>query len=156
MKQLTKNFALAGAAAFVSLGVTVGVVNAAAHMGKIKERQEAMKAVGGGMKVIVGTAKGKLPFDAAAIKAAAMTIKTNLEKASSMFPEGTGEDAGIENRAKPEIWLDSEGFAAAFKKAIAAADNASKVTKQADLMPALGQLGAGCKGCHEKYRAPKK
>ncbi len=138
------------------LAVTAGVVQADSHLGKIKERQEAMKAVGGGMKVIVGTAKGQMPFDAAAIKSAAMTIKTNLEKTISLFPEGTGEDSGVENRSKPEIWLDPEGFAAAMKKAITAADNMAGVAKMADLGPALGQLGEGCKVCHEKFRAPKK
>lgn len=136
--------------------VSVSIVVAGGHVKNIGKRQEAMKQVGGGMKVIVGTVKGKMAFDAAAIKNAAMSIKTNLEMAQKMFPEGTGEDAGVKNRAKPEIWLDEEGFAAAFKKAIAAADNATKVTKKADLMPALQQLGAGCKGCHEKYRAPEK
>ncbi len=148
----TKALILFGAAMIA----TAGVVQADGHLGKIKERQEAMKAVGGGIKIIVETAKGKRAFDAAVIKSAALTIKTNLEKAGPLFPEGTGEDSGIENRAKPEIWLDEEGFAAALKTAIAAADNMAGVAKMADLMPALGQLGGGCKGCHEKFRAPKK
>jgi len=136
--------------------LATGGAAADGHLGKIKERQEAMKAVGGGMKIIVGTAKGEMAFDAAAINKAAMTIKTNLEKSSSLFPEGTGEESGVENRAKPEIWLDTEGFAAAMKKAIVAAEKVAGVTQKADLMPALGQLGAGCKGCHENFRAPKK
>lgn len=152
MNKFTKTIALVGATLFL----TAGIVQADGHLGKIKERQDAMKAVGGGMGVIVKTAKGKMAFDAAAIKSAALTIKTNLEKSASLFPDGTGEDSGVENRAKPEIWLDTEGFAAALKKAIDAADNMSKVTAMADLMPALGQLGGGCKGCHEKFRAPKK
>ena len=152
ISKFMKTAAIFGAVAFI----TTGVVQADGHLGKIKERQEAMKAVGGGMKIIVGTAKGEMAFDAAAINKAGMVIKTNLEKSSHLFPEGTGEDAGVENRAKPEIWLDAEGFAAAMKKAIAAAENVAGVQKQADLMPALGQLGGGCKGCHEKFRAPKK
>ena len=133
-----------------------GVVQADNHLGKIKERQEAMKAVGGGIKVIVETAKGQREFDAAVIKSAALTIKMNLEKARGLFPEDTDEDASVKNRARPEIWLDEEGFAAAFKKAIAAAENMATVTDKAAFMPALGQLGAGCKGCHETFRAPEK
>jgi len=152
ISKFMKTVAVFGAVAFI----TTGVAQADGHLGKIKERQAAMKEVGAGMKVIVGTAKGEMAFDAAAIHKAGMQIKTNLEKASPLFPEGTGEDAGVENRAMPEIWLDTEGFAAAMKKAIAAADNMAGVQKQADLMPALGQLGAGCKGCHEKFRTPKK
>ncbi len=140
----------------VAVVMATSFVQADSHLGKIKERQEAMKAVGGGIKVIVETAKGKRDFDAATIKSAALTIKTNLEKATPLFPEGTDEDASVENRAKPEIWLDPEGFEAAMKKAIAAADNMAGVTAMADLLPALGQLGGGCKGCHEKFRAPKK
>jgi len=150
--KITKSIILVG----VVTAISTGVVQADNHLGKIKERQEAMKAVGGGIKVIVGTAKGQMPFDAAAIKSAAMTIKTNLEKASLLFPDGTDEDAAVKNRARPEIWLDPEGFAAAMKKAIAAADNMTGVAKMADLGPALGQLGGGCQACHEKFRAPEK
>lgn len=133
-----------------------GIAMADNHVQDIKKRQEAMKQVGGGMKVIVETVKGKRAFDGAAIKAAATTIKTNLGMAAKLFPEGSGEEAGVKTRAKPEIWLDQEGFVAALKKAIAAADNATGVTEQAALMPALQQLGGACKGCHEKFRLPKK
>jgi len=152
MKKITKTIALLGA----GLIMTVGIVQAEEHLGKIKERQEAMKAVGGGIKVVVETAKGLRDFDAAAINAAALTMKTNLKKASSLFPDGTDEDASVKNRARPEIWLDEEGFAAAMKKAIAAADNMAGVTAMADLMPALNQLGGSCQSCHEKFRAPEK
>lgn len=152
MNRTIKTIALLGAGVMM----TVSLAQAGGHLGAVKERQEAMKSVGGGMKVIVGTMKGKMDFDAAKIKMAALTIKANLHNATKFFPEGSGEDSKEENRAKPEIWLDPEGFAASMKKAIAAADNMAGVTSMADLGPALGQLGAGCKGCHEKYRAPKK
>lgn len=151
-EKTTKTIALLVGATFIA----IGAAQAAGHLGAIKKRQEAMKAVGGGMKIIVGTAKGKIPFDAANINKAAMTIKANLLKAKTLFPDGTDTDAAIENRAKPEIWLDEEGFAAAFKTAVAGADNMAGVTMKADLLPALGKLGGGCKGCHEKFRAPKK
>ncbi len=140
----------------VAMTFTAGIVQADNHLGKIKERQEAMKAVGGGIKVIVETAKGQRDFDAAVIKSAALTIKTNLEKASKLFPDDTDEDASVKNRARPEIWLDEEGFAAAFKNAIAAADSMAGVTTKAEFMPALGVLGTGCKSCHEKFRSPEK
>ena len=139
-----------------ALAISAGGVMAAGHVAKIGERQEAMKAVGGGIKILVGTAKGQIEFDAAKVKKAAMTIKANLNAAKTMFPEGTGPDSGKETRAKDEIWLDMEGFQAALKTSIAAADGMAAVTKKADLMPALGKLGGSCKGCHEKYRAPKK
>ena len=138
-----------------ALAISAGGVMAASHLNKIGERQKAMKAVGGGIKVLVGIAKGQTAFDPAVVKKAALTIKANLNAAKSMFPEGTDPDAGVKTRAKDEIWLDMEGFQAAMKTAIAAADNMSGVTEQSAFMPALGKLGAGCKGCHEKYRAPK-
>jgi cytochrome c556 len=156
MKKTTKYLAGLGIVLGAAMFAVTGGVNAAGHLNKIKQRQDAMKAVGGGIKVLVGTAKGEMAFDAAAIQKAAMTIKVNLERAQKLFPEGTGEDAGMENRAKPEIWLDEEGFASSFKKGIAAAENMAKVGDKAALMPALGQLGGACKGCHEKFRAPKK
>lgn len=152
ISRIMKTTAVFGAVAFMA----TGLVQADEAADAIKKRQEAMKQVGAGIKVVVGTAKGKIAFDAAAINKAAMQIKTNLEIATPLFPEGSGEEAAVENRAKPEIWLDTEGFGAAMKKAIAAADKVAGVKKMADLMPALGQLGGSCKGCHENFRAPKK
>lgn len=156
VKNLVRKPVVVAAALLGAVAITSVSVHGAAHVKKIKERQEAMKAVGGGMKVLVGTAKGKIAFDAAAVKKAALTIKANLEKSAHLFPKNTGPDSGYETRAKAEIWSDPAGFSAALKTAIAAADNMSKVTSAAGVMPTLGKLGAGCKGCHEKYRAPKK
>lgn len=150
-KRLTS---IAGAFAISTVIVTSGVM-AAGHVKNIAVRQAAMKIVGENIGILVGTAKGKIEFDAAKIKAAALAIKANLEKNATLYPEGTGPDSGVKTRAKDEIWLDTEGFAAALKTAIAAADGMAGVTKKADLLPALGKLGGGCKGCHEKFRAPK-
>ncbi len=155
MKNTLKRLAsIAGAMALSTLIATGGVM-AAGHVKKIAVRQAAMKIVGENMGILVGTAKGKIEFDAAKIKAAALAIKANLEKNATLYPEGTGPDSGIKTRAKDEIWLDMEGFTAALKTAIAGAEGMAAVTKKADLLPALGKLGGGCKGCHEKFRAPK-
>ncbi len=139
-----------------ALAISAGSVMAGGHLNKIGERQEAMKAVGGGIKVLVGMAKGEIDFDAAKVKKAALTIKANLNASKTMFPDGTGPDSGKKTRAMDEIWLDTEGFQSALKTAISAADGMAGVTKKADLMPALGKLGGSCKSCHEKFRAPKK
>ena len=140
-------------------GVTVGfgVLAGIALAGPIEDRQKLMKeGVLGGMKQLVAIAKGKAEFDAATVKSAATQIKTSLEKAGPLFVKGTGVSSGAKTRAKDEIWTDMAGFDAALKAAIAAAGNMAGVTDKSAFGAAMMKVGAGCKGCHEKFRAPKK
>ena len=49
------------------------------------------------------------------------------------------------------------GSARKFLKAsAAAAEGLSKVTDEAAFLPAFKAAGDSCKGCHDKYRVPKK
>ena len=129
-------------------GATVAVVAADAF----QDRHMAMEAVGDAMKSLAAIAKKEAPFDAAVVKTSATTIAENLEKASSLFPAGSG---GGESRAKPEIWTDAAGFEAGMKDAHAAAVALQSVSDEAAYRPALGALGGSCKSCHDKYRLPK-
>jgi len=129
-------------------GAAVAVIAADAF----QDRHMAMEAVGDAMKSLGAMAKKAVPFDAAVVKANATTIAENLEKASKLFPAGSG---GGESRAKPEIWTDAAGFEKGMKDAQAAAVALQSVSDEAAYGPALGALGGNCKSCHDKYRIPK-
>jgi cytochrome c556 len=136
------------AVAGLVLGASLAVVAADAF----QDRHMTMEMVGDAMKPLGAIAKKQAPFDAAAVKASATTIAENLEKAATLFPAGSG---GGESKAKPEIWTDAAGFEKAMKDAHAAAVALQSVKDEAAFGPALGAVGASCKGCHDKYRMPK-
>jgi cytochrome c556 len=112
-----------------------------------------MEAVGAGMKALASVAKKETPFDASTVAKHAGEMAANLETASKLFPAGS---AGGESRAKPEIWSDAAGFEKAMKDGIAAAKALQAVKDEAAFGPAFKAVGASCKSCHDKYRAPKK
>jgi cytochrome c556 len=138
------SFAVAG----IVLGASLAVVAADAF----HDRHMAMEAVDQAAKPLWGMAKKATPFDAAVVKASATAIADNLKKAHGLFPAGSG---GGESRAKPEVWTDASGFDKSMKDSIAAAVALQAVTDEGAFGPALGAVGASCKGCHEKYRLPK-
>jgi cytochrome c556 len=146
--KLSKSAVASLAVAGLVLGTSLAVMAADA----LHERQTAMEAVGDAMKPLGAMAKKQAPFDAAAVEASAKTIADNLKKASALFPAGSG---GGESRAKAEIWTDAAGFEKAMEDARAAAVALQSVKDEAAFGPALGAMGASCKGCHDKYRLPK-
>ena len=136
------------AVAGIVLGASLAVLAADAF----HDRHMAMEALGDAMKPLGAIAKKQAPFDAAVVNASATTIADNLKKAATLFPAGSG---GGESKAKPEIWTDAAGFDKAMKDAHAAAVVLQDVKDEAAFGPALGAVGASCKGCHDMYRLPK-
>jgi len=139
-------------ASIVVAGTLLGASLAALAADAFHDRHMAMEGIGDAMKTLGAIAKKEAPFDAAVVKKNATTIADNLKKAATLFPAGSG---GGESMAKPEIWTDAAGFEKAMKDAHAAAVALQAVSDEAAYRPALGALGAGCKGCHDKYRMPK-
>jgi cytochrome c556 len=122
--------------------------------GPIEDRQALMKGVGKAIGAIVAMAKKEAPFDAAVINTSATTISGNLEKVKDLFPDGSFEGPP-ETWAKPAIAEDRAGFDQARMKAHEAAVAMAAIAEESQLEAALGTLGDGCKGCHEKFRRPK-
>lgn len=147
---LKPSFFQALAAGAAILGVSASLALA----GPIEDRQAAMKSNGKAIGALAAIAKKEAKFDAAVVKKNAETIAENLEAVKDMFPEGS-DKGPPETYAKPEIWTDREGFEAARIKAYKAAEAMAMVTDEAKFGEALGALGNGCKGCHEKFRRPK-
>jgi cytochrome c556 len=140
------------AAAAVAL-TTVAFAQAGSPADAIKARQQHFKDMGAAFKTIRDQLRGTA--DVAAVKAAAAEIKKNALDEHNWFPKGTGPEAGVKTAAKPVIWTDGEGFAAAVKKFEEEADKFAQLADAGD-MSALGAgvkaLGQSCGGCHDKYR----
>lgn len=138
-------------AAIAGLAIA-GFVVAAVAADVIDERQDVMKSNGDAMKALSAIAKNEAPFDPAVVRESGETIAAGLTKAKDLFPEGSAEG---DTRAKPEIWDDKADFERRLDETATAAQTLAGVTEQANFLPALAELGDGCKGCHDKYQVPK-
>ena len=122
----------------------------------IEARAGYMKMLAINMATLAGTAKGEIPFDQAAVTAAASNIEA-LSKYSTLpalFVPGSGPADGKETEALPAVWDKPEDFAAkytAFQTAAAGAGEAVAGGPDA-LGPVLQKLGGACKACHDDFR----
>jgi len=119
----------------------------------IDKRQDNFEAIGDAFKTIREQLEGTP--DLALIETSANDINKRAERISSLFPEGSGMDAGHDTEALATIWEQPEEFAAATQKLVdASADLAA--TAAAGDAAALGDkakaMGATCGGCHDKFR----
>lgn len=124
----------------------------------VKYRQGAFRMIGWHIGPLAAMAKGEMEFDAAVFASNAQTIADLAKYPEIGFVDGTSSD-GMETRAKPEIWSDSEKFGEkleAFKSASAElATAAAGASSLDDVKGAFGALGKSCKGCHDDYRHKK-
>src|SRR5262245_58025380 len=83
-----------------------GIAIAQAQSGSaasIGTRQDAMKAQGGAMRTLTPMVRGEQPFNQQAAVQAATTIHNTAQVIPSVFPQGSGPDAG-KTDALPAIW----------------------------------------------------
>lgn len=145
------------AAAALAFGVAVAGT-AIAQMDPIKDRQAAMKGLGGAMGQLGKFAKGEEPYDAAKAVAAATVLNSTGPKMAALFPAGTQMGGGKgETWAKADIWSDGAKFSSAIK---AFEEQTAKLVQVAgtgkDAMAAqMGEVGKTCGGCHTPFRQPK-
>jgi cytochrome c556 len=143
------------AAGAMILGLSVGLAHAGDE--QVKARQAHMKANGEAIGLFVKMIKGEQPYDAAAVKAAMGTIAARDEaaEAAKAWDPGSNDGATVKSYAKPEIWSDAAGFAKAYEAYEASTKALAASTDEASFKTAFNDWGNSCKGCHEKYRAPK-
>jgi len=157
--------AAAGAAVAVAMIATVALAHD--DMGPVPNtpagkaaaaRHQNFKQMGGAFKGIVDQVKKDSP-DKAVIAANAAKMNVLAGEAPSWFPKGSGAESGVKTDAKPEIWSDPQGFAAAVAKLQAATGKLQQVSVAGDMAAIKAQVqatGGACKNCHETYRVPEK
>jgi cytochrome c556 len=151
---VSRNIKHALAAALVAALAAGSASMADSGTDAIKDRQQAMKDVGGAMQNLAAIAKKEAPFDSGVVKSNAGTIADALKKAAALFPEGS-DKGDVETWAMPDIWSDLADFEEKFRAAEAEAIALQSVTFESAFPPALGKLGNACKTCHQTYRRPK-
>lgn len=121
-------------------------------------RQQNYKHMGRAFKTISDELKKDSP-DKSVIAANAQTVKTSAAELPTWFPKGSGPEAGVKTAAKPQIWSDPAGFAAAAGRLKTESAKLQQFAAAGDLTAIKTQFaatGAACKNCHEKYRVPDK
>jgi cytochrome c556 len=117
-------------------------------------RQHNFKLQGAAFKAINDELKNDTP-NISLIAANAAKLRASAANLPSWFARGSGPESGFPTDAKPEVWTDAAGFAAAANKLqvqtttlqqLAAAGNLAGVRSQART------VGEACKSCHETYR----
>lgn len=125
----------------------------------VKARQGQMSVIGYNIGLLGAMAKGELAYDADLATGAAANLAAAASMSSAaMWPEGSDNGANAVTRAQPAIWSDWAGFEKQFDAMLTAASAAAEsVGSGAEALgPALGAIGASCKGCHQDYRGPRR
>lgn len=138
--------------AFALAGITIAGAEAPPDI--IKVRQHGLKDLGAAFKVVRDEFKGGSP-DNNKIRSAAAEIKKAAAAIPDWFPAGSGPVPGIKTAAKPEIWSDAPGFAAARDAFVEHAGKFAVLADSGDMAALGGEsklLGQSCGGCHDKFR----
>ncbi len=142
-------------AGVLALSLGAGVAYAAlSGDDAITARKACMKANGAGMGVMVPMIKGEKPYDAAAVHDALTKMGDACAKWTEFWPEDSKTSATVKTHALEAIWTDPKGFEAAGNTYYNAEQALLATTDEAGFKAKFGDLGKGCGGCHEKFRAP--
>lgn len=147
-----KRLILAGAAALCA-------ATAAAQplVQRISDRQANYKQMAAAVKGINDQLHGPSP-SLPAIRQRSAIILRFAPQVLHWFPHGSGPEAGVRTRARPEIWTDHQGFTRAGAALLVAArglDAAARGTDVAAVRAAMSQVTRACSGCHDDFRAPE-
>ena len=135
-----------------SFGVLASAEAANSPEDMIKYRHAVMEAMSSHVAAILLIATNKI--DARQhLQEHADAVANLTGELGHLFPEGSG---GNETETLPEIWSDSEKFAAAVEKMQTTAEALQAAAGTNDgkaFMGAFATAGKACKSCHESFRA---
>ena len=140
-------------ALILSLTLTAGVAIAkdGVQDPTVKARMDLMGTIGMNTKILGDMAGGKAPFDATAASAA----KVALAAAAAQIPAAFEVEADDPvSEARPDIWMNMEGFAEK-AKGLETAAGAIDVSSLESVQAGMGAIGGSCKACHSDFRAKK-
>jgi len=152
-----KHFLLASLAIAGAVTMAAAQTRFAPAAETIRMRQANYKQMGGAVKGVNDQLAGDAPA-IAEIRRHSATIARHARNVLTWFPHGTGAEAGVRTRAKPEIWSDPRGFRVAGANLLVAARGLDAEARSGDVegvRTALPTLRRACAGCHETYRGPE-
>lgn len=119
----------------------------------IKYRQGVYKVILWNFGLLGAVAQGKAAYDPDEFAKRAARVAQMAPMLIEGYPPGS--DTGAVTRAKPEIWENMEEFRELMGNMVGKAADLAAVAQtrdEAESRAAVGELGAACKACHDKYR----
>jgi len=152
-----KHFILASLAIAGAVTMAAAQSRAVPAADTIRMRQANYKQMGGAVKGINDQLAADTPA-ISEIRRHSATLAGHARNVLTWFPRGSGAEAGVRTRAKPEIWSDPRGFRVASANLLVAArglDAAARRGDAAAVRTALPDLRRTCAACHDSYRGPE-
>ena len=122
----------------------------------IKARQGEMQVRSFSAGPLFAMAKGEMPYDAELATKLANNLKTllTLELGAAWAPDTGNDKYAGKTAALPEVWSTYPKVAEAGKEYGAAVNALAEVAGDGleQLREKIGDLGDGCKGCHDDFR----
>lgn len=126
----------------------------AAPADMVKSRIAGYKDLGAAFKSVNDALKSGAPAPAT-LQNGARAINALARQQYGWFPAGTGAEAGVKTRAKPEIWSQAKQFKAAQDSFTAQAKILGDVVAGGDIAKIQAQakaLSQTCSVCHRAFR----
>ncbi|MCW8087474.1 cytochrome c [Sabulicella glaciei] len=141
----------------VMLGLAAGAALAQTPAQIVQERREGLRRVGATMEAVQQSVQGRGDPTALAPRIAE-AHDFFAQGFPARFPTGTQQGTpGLETRALPGIWVDSDGFHRAGQGVVTALANLRDAAASGDraaTATAFQAAGAACGNCHRPFRAP--
>ncbi|WP_395612894.1 c-type cytochrome [Allosphingosinicella sp.] len=137
-------------AAYAQRPAASAAATIAARQGNYKQMAAALKGIGDQLRATAP--------DIAQIRPRAALLADRSVHVLAWFPHGTGPEAGIRTRARPDIWANAAGFrqrGAAFVVAARALNAAARAGDLGQVRTALRDVQRACSACHDDFRAPE-
>jgi cytochrome c556 len=120
----------------------------------IKQRQDALEAMGKAVKDPVKMFKGEAEFDLTKVQAALKVMQEKTAILPTLFPDDS--KVGEDTEALPAIWENKADVESRFKKLGEDAKKAQAgITDKASFETQFKDVMANCSSCHKKYRKEK-
>jgi cytochrome c556 len=145
-----------GAAAVLAAGAALAQAPASPAAHDVAARQQNFKQLGRAFKGLMDEMKKPAP-DKAVLVANATRMNELAKQEATWFPKGSGPESGAKTGAKPVVWSDPSGFAAAVERLQGETAKLQQVAASGDVAALRTQAqatGGACKNCHDKYRVP--
>jgi cytochrome c556 len=152
-----KKIVLASVAVAAICGAAYAQRPAANAAATIAARQGNYKQMAAALKGIIDQTRAGAP-DIAQIRPRAALLADRSVRVLTWFPRGTGPEARVHTRAKPDIWTNAAGFrqrGAAFVVAARALNAAARAGDVGQVRTALRDVTHACSACHDDFRAPE-
>lgn len=120
----------------------------------VKYRHLVMEAAGEHMGALSMIAKGETDRTQDMVMHAEALLGV-AKITGSLFPDGSGPQAGVQTDSKAEIWSQKDKFAAAVKAFEDESVKLVDIAKKGDvaaLKAQLGAVGGTCGDCHDAFR----